>query len=213
MKKTFNVEVPTNWDSITLRKYIDVQNDLKNYSDNEEAQTASMFHHLCGLDPTWISRLSIESYQTLKEKLTALVHPTDVPLTKFVKIGGIEYGFEPNLSTMPYGAYSDISSLDTIQIDKNWAKVMNILYRPVTEKVGKLYNIQSYKPSDDWEKWLDVSMEIHFGAWFFFINLQMDLVNAILKSSSMQGLPPNIKSILERSGKIIRQYTNLQKGI
>ena len=208
MKKNIKVEVPTSWESITLRKYLDLQKDLENYSDNEEAQTAAMFHHLCGLDPTWVTKLSIESYNTLRIKLLDLVQPKDVPLTKFVNIEGVEFGFEPNLSTMTYGAYSDISSFETIQIDKTWAKVMNILYRPVTLKSGKLYNIESYEPNDDWERWLDVSMEVHFGAWFFFINLQKDLLNAILKYTKEMELPPNIKSILERSGKIIHQSTN-----
>ena len=208
MKKNIKVEVPTSWESITLRKYLDLQKDLENYSDNEEAQTAAMFHHLCGLDPTWVTKLSIESYNTLRVKLLDLVHPKDVHLTKFVNIEGVEFGFEPNLSTMSYGAYSDISSFETIQIDKTWAKVMNILYRPVTLKSGKLYNIESYEPNDDWERWLDVSMEVHFGAWFFFINLQKDLLNAILKYTKEMELPPNIKSILERSGKIIHQSTN-----
>ena len=208
MKKNIKVEVPTSWESITLRKYLDLQKDLENYSDNEEAQTAAMFHHLCGLDPTWVTKLSIESYNTLRVKLLDLVHPKDVPLTKFVNIEGVEFGFEPNLSTMTYGAYSDISSFETIQIDKTWAKVMNILYRPVTLKSGKLYNIESYEPNDDWERWLDVSMEVHFGTWFFFINLQKDLLNAILKYTKEMELPPNIKSILERSGKIIHQSTN-----
>ena len=208
MKKTLTVEVPTNWDSITLKTYLNLQKDLINYSDNDEAQTASMFHHLCGLDPSLVSKLSINSYQTLRNKLFSLIQPENVDLVSFVKIGGVEYGFEPNLSQMSYGAYSDISSFETIEINSNWAKVMNILYRPVTLKAGKLYQIQSYTPNDDWEKWLDVSMEVHFGAWFFFINLQKDLLKCILNSTSQVQLPPNIKSTLEKNGKLIQQLLN-----
>jgi len=208
MKKTLTVEVPTNWDSITLKTYLNLQKDLINYSDNDEAQTASMFHHLCGLDPSLVSKLSINSYQTLRNKLFSLIQPENVDLVSFVKIGGVEYGFEPNLSQMSYGAYSDISSFETIEINSNWAKVMNILYRPVTLKAGKLYQIESYTPNDDWEKWLDVSMEVHFGAWFFFINLQKDLLKCILNSTSQVQLPPNIKSTLEKNGKLIQQLLN-----
>ena len=208
MKKQIKIEVPTNWDDITLKTYLELQKDLELYSDNEEAQTASMFYHLCKLDPTWVTKLSLESYRTLREKLLNLVHPQDVPLTKFIKLDGIEYGFEPNLSQIAYGAYCDITEFDTIQVDKNWSKIMNILYRPVEDKMGKLYTIEPYKGDVDWEKWLDVSMEIHFGAWFFFINLQRDLLNDILKYSKEMELPPNIKSILEKSGKITPQFMN-----
>ena len=208
MKKQIKIEVPTNWDSITLQTYLNLQKDLETYSDNEQAQTASMFHHICGLDPTWVNKLSLQSYNTLKDKLNSLISPANVELVRFVKIDGVEYGFEPNLSKISYGAYSDISSLEVLQIDKNWPKVMNILYRPVVGKAGELYQIEPYKPNDEWDKWLDVSMEVHFGAWFFFINLRRDLLNAILKSSNFQELPPNIKSILVKSGKLMQQYSN-----
>jgi hypothetical protein len=208
MKKNITIEVPTSWEDITLQNYLDLQNDMKNYEDDEEAQTATLFHHLCGLNPEWVNKLSLLSYNTLKEKLNNLINPEDVELTKFVKINGVEYGFEPNLSKIVYGAYSDISSYETLQIDKTWAKVMNILYRPVTLKAHNLYQIEPYKGDEDWEKWLGVNMGIHFGAWFFFINLQKDLLNDILNSMNLEQYPPNIKSILEKSGKLIQQYMN-----
>ena len=213
MKKEIEVKVPTSWSDITLRKYLDLQNDLEAYEGNEEALDAALFQHLCDFNPSLVKKLSLESYNLLKTKLNALVNPADVPLTKFVSINGISYGFEPNLSQMSYGAYADISSFETLKIDKNWAKVMNILFRPITMKVDKLYQIEQYNGDEDWEKWLDVDMSIHFGCWFFFLHLQTDLLNDILNSMKELELPPNIKSILAKSGKLIQQYTNLQTGI
>jgi hypothetical protein len=212
-KTEIKLEIPTGWDDITLKKYLDLQLDLKNFEDDEEAITAALFNHLCGLDPKLISKLSISSYNLLKSKLYNLINPTDVPLTKFVNIGGISYGFEPNLSTMSYGAYADISAYETIKIDKDWAKVMNILYRPITLKAGDVYQIEPYDGDTNWEKWLDVDMGVHFGCWFFFINLQTDLLNGIQNSMNQEQLPPNIKSILARSGKLIQRYSNSQVGI
>lgn len=206
MKQKIKIEVPTNWDSITLQTYLNLQKDLETYSDNEEAMTASMFHHICGLEPKWINKLSLTSYNTLKEKLNQLVKPENVDLVRFVDIDGVQYGFEPNLSNISYGAYSDISSMEVLEINKNWAKVMNILYRPVVGKVGKLYQIEPYQPNEEWDKWLGVSMEVHFGAWFFFINLRKDLLNAILNSLTEMELPPNIKSTLVKNGKLIQQF-------
>ena len=43
-----------------------------------------------------------------------LLQKTDYPLQRNITIEGVEYGFEPNLSKMPYGAYLDISNFDTI---------------------------------------------------------------------------------------------------
>jgi hypothetical protein len=52
-------------------------------------------------------------------------------------------------------------------------------------------------------------MDVHFGALFFFVLLLRDLPNYILKSMmDTEILPPNIKSILERSGEIIAASYN-----
>jgi hypothetical protein len=121
-------------------------------------------------------------------------------------IGDVEYGFEPNLSELAYGAYVDISKYDGMQMDENWAKVMSILYRPVTRKAGALYDIKQYDGVIDSELWLDVPMSVHFGTYFFFIYTSKELVQDILNSSmQMEEIPANIKSILGRSGELIKQ--------
>ena len=106
---------------------------------------------------------------------------------------------------MSYGAYADITKNDTIAIDKNWAKVMSILYRPVTKKQKERYDIQTYDGNIDETNWLDVNMEVHWGALFFFVRLQMDLLNGILKSLKEEEVPANMRSILARSGELMQQ--------
>jgi hypothetical protein len=151
-----------------------------------------------------------ESHEKIKRSLDSLMLNQEVPLQRLITIDGIEYGFEPNLSKISYGAYVDITKYDTIAIDNNWAKVMSILYRPVVRKKGERYEIASYQGHVDDELFLDVGMDVHFGAWFFFINLQMDLLNYTLNFTNLTGLPPNIKSILVKSGKAIRQSLTSQ---
>ena len=105
---------------------------------------------------------------------------------------------------MAYGAYVDISKYEKLDIDEDWKKIMSILYRPVTKKIGKLYEIQPYTGDEENEHWNDVNMEVHFGALFFFINLSKVLLNITLKSLTQEeGIAPNIKSILVESGEII----------
>jgi hypothetical protein len=86
---------------------------------------------------------------------------------------------------------------------------MSILYRPVTSKVGSLYEIKPYDADGKEELFLEVGMDVHFGALFFFVRLLTDLPNYILKSL-MEGaeIPHNIKSILEKSGKTIPPLSN-----
>ena len=113
---------------------------------------------------------------------------------------------------MAYGAYADITAHKNIGIDENWAKIMNVLYRPVTHKKGEMYNIETYTGADRTGLFLEVPMDVHFGALFFLLNLSMDLFNATLKSMKEAELPPNIKSVLARSGVLTQQSWNSLKG-
>ena len=205
MKKQLTLEIPTSWEDISLKQYLTLQSDLEAYSDDEEAQTALTLHHLCGLDVEYVRKLSAESYNLVKSKLNQFQSPEGIELTTFVTIDGIEYGFEPNLSKMAYGAYADITQYDTIQIDKNWAKIMSILYRRVEKKQYGKYSIVPYDGEIDDEKWLNVNMAVHWGCLFFFVRLQMDCLKGILNYLKEEELPPNIKSILARSGELMQQ--------
>ena len=212
MIKNIEIKVPTDWSGISLKKWLELQKDIKSYDGEDDAINALIFHHLCGLDVENVNRLSIEDYKTIKEELEKFMTNVELPLQQLITIDDVEYGFEPNLSQMSYGAYADITKYDNIGIDDNWAKIMAILYRPVTNKKNSMYSIQSYTGEVDETKFLNVGMDIHFGALFFFLNLSMDLLNAILKSSMEEKLPHNIQSILARSGELIQHSLNLQKG-
>lgn len=213
MKKQIELSIPTSWKDLDLYTYLRFQKDASNYEDNEEAQIDFMIYHFCGLEFDNIKGLSVDSYNTIREKFGKFEKPDTLPLQRLITIKGVEYGFEPNLSKMSYGAYVDISQYEELTIDKNWGKIMNILYRPVTSKKGELYTIEPYIGRDDWDKFLSVSMDIHWGSLFFFMALHRDLLNATLNSLKETELPHNIKSTLARSGRTIQQYLNSQEGI
>lgn len=205
MRKTLTLEIPTSWKDVTLKQYLALQADMEAYRDDEEAQTALMLYHLCGLDAEYLKQLSADSYNTVRSKLGDFISPESIELQQFITINGVEYGFEPNLSKMSYGAYADITKYDTIAIDKNWAKVMSVLYRPVTKKQYGKYLIEPYDGVIDETKWLDVNMEAQWGALFFFVRLQMDLLKGILKSLKEEEVPASMRSILARSGELMQQ--------
>lgn len=213
MVQELTINIPQSYGDITLKKWLELQTGIQNYEDNEDAVTAVIFWHLCGIEPNYLKGLSLEDYGMIKGDLEAFINKTDLPLQKFVTIDGVEYGFEPNLSQMAYGAYVDITKYDTFQIDKNWQKIMNILYRPIQKKSGDMYSIKPYVPNSDDHKWLEVGMDVHFGALFFFVHLSTDLLSSILKSTMEMELPHNIKQILLRSGEVIQPYMNSPMGI
>jgi len=213
MKEALQVVIPTHWKDISLGKWLLIQKDLENYKDEAEAQLNILIHHFTGMEYVDIPNLSNESYVELKKKIEGFEVPDGLELQRFVTIDGVEYGFEPNLANISYGAYVDITQYQSVSIDKNWPKIMSILYRPVTKKLNSLYEIEPYAGVIDEDKWLNVSMDIHYGAMFFFLHTSTDLVQGILNSLKEMELPPLFKSTLEKSGKVMRQFTNSQKEI
>lgn len=213
MIKEIEIKIPTSYADISLKKWLALQKDIKSYQDNDEAVGAVMIYHLCGLDANYLKGLPIEAYNTIRDELNGFINNVQLPLQRIITIDGIEYGFEPNLSKMAYGAYADISKFQTIEIDDNWAKIMNILYRPIEKKKGDMYSIKQYTGETDYEKFLNVGMDVHFGTLFFLLNLQIDLLNFTLNFLKVEELPHNIKQILARSGELMQPLLNWQKGI
>lgn len=212
MREQFEISVPQDWGDITLKQYLALQKDLDNYKDDKEAQEAILLVHLCGLSTDKIQSMTKESYNTLIGEMAKLFREREHQLQPIIKFTTKDYGFEPNLSKMSYGAYVDITKYDVLAIDDNWANIMNILYRPVTKIYKDSYSIQPYDGELSKDKWYDVTMDVHFGAYFFFVHLLKDLQNSILNSTIQTSeIPRNTKSTLEKSGKHIQQLSNLQE--
>jgi hypothetical protein len=214
MKQEIKIEVPTQWSAVSLKQYLALRKDLETYAGEEDAITACLFHHLCKFPLEYIQQLDINTYIAIRQDLISFFNNVDLPLQKFITIDGVQYGFEPDLSKMAYGAYVDISKYETFEINEKWAEIMSILYRPVTNTTGKLYDIKAYDGTIDGEKFMNVSMDIHFGTLFFLKTLLKDLLKDTQKSlMELTGLPHNIKSILEKNGNLTQVLSNLHKTI
>lgn len=215
MKKEIKVEVPQSWSAVTLRDYLKLRKDMETYKDDDEALTACLFHHLAHFPVEYLQQMDIDTYVKIKADLLKFFNNIDLPLQRKIKIDGVEYGFEPQLSQMAYGAYLDISKYETVEINDKWAEIMAILYRPITKEMGALYDIKTYNGVEGAEKFLDVTMDVHWGAIFFFNNLLKDLLNVIQKSLTeelmVMDLPLKLKEILQENGKVIHQLSNYHK--
>ena len=214
MRKEIEIKVPVNWSAVTLEQYLKLQRDVEVYGDDDVSYTATLLYHLCGVTPSMIPQLPTDTLNSIKSDLRGFMGDNDYPLQKIISINGKQYGFEPNLSTMSYGAYLDITKYETITIDKNWNKIMSVLYRPVKKKSAGLYTIEPYDSEKSEPELFDnIGMDVHFGAMFFFLRTLTDLVNDILNSLKEVELPPNIKSTLVKNGEVIKQLYNYQEMI
>jgi hypothetical protein len=176
MKTELEIIVPNDWSAVTLKQYLELQRDIETYKDDENAYMAVLFYRLCGVSPKAMQSMDIKTFNDIREHLLKLTNNTETKFHPIIKIGGVDYGFEPNLSEMEYGAYLDISKFGDLTINKDWTKVMSILYRPVTQKNGSLYSIKKYNADDNADLFLDVDMEIHFGVQSFFFHISTHLL-------------------------------------
>ena len=214
MKQEIILKVPNSWEAVTLKDYLALRKDMETYKDEPEAITACLFHHLCKFPLEYVQQLNIDTYIAIRQDLINFFNNVDLPLQKFITIDGVEYGFEPDLSRMAYGAYVDISKYETFEINEKWAEIMSILYRPVINTTGKLYDIKAYDGTIDGEKFMNVSMDIHFGTLFFLKTLLKDLLKDTQKSlTGLTGLPQNIKSVLAANGNLTQALCNSHKMI
>lgn len=216
MKREISITVPNKWSAVTLKQYLELKKDMDNYAGEPDAVLACMFHHLCKFPVEYIQSLDIDTYNNIVRDMTSFLADVELPLQKFIQIDGVEYGFEPNLSQMAYGAYVDIAKYDKMEIDEKWAEIMSILYRPVIKKTGKLYDIERYSAKIDGTKFMDVTMDVHFGSIFFFKTLLKDLLSFIPKSLTKEmgtEVPHSMQLILERSGNLIQALSNSQTEI
>jgi len=209
MKKEIEISIPQGYDDVTLKKYLTLQKELRNYEGEVDAQAAVLVTYLCGIDTDILAGLGKKDYNIISSELGKWIGKTEFDLQRLIWIDGVEYGFEPNLSNIAYGAYADLTQYGTLTIDENWPKIMSILYRPVTNKVRDTYEIQKYNGEINSDKFLEVTMDIHLGALFFFVHLSTDLLKNILNYTKVEEFPHNIKSILERSGALMQLSLNL----
>jgi len=214
-KVDLEIKVPLNWSAVPLRKYLQLIKDMETYKDTPEAIDAALLYHLCDVKPEHINKLDISIYTDIREKLYKLMSIKDSPLKRKIKIDDKKYGFEPNLGEMEYGAYLDLMKYKEVKIDENWAEMMSILYRPIKSEVGALYEINTYNGKLDKEKFLDVTMDVHFGAMFFFLNISTDLLLSTQNSLKKELLSKvhSLNTTLTKSGLDTQRFTNLVKEI
>lgn len=212
MSKKINLEikVPLDWSAVTLRKYLELTKDMETYKETPEAIDAALFYHLCDVRPEHINKLDISIYTDILDKLYKLMNIKDADIKRKITIKGKKYGFEPNLSKMEYGAYLDLMKYKEVKIDENWAEMVSILYRPIKSEIGPLYEIETYNGKLDKENFLDVTMDVHFGAMFFFLHILTELRKDTLNSSKKELLSKvqDLDTISTKNGLAIRQFIN-----
>lgn len=181
--------IPTTLNDIKLAQY---QKFLSIAKDNEESEflQQKMVQLFCGIDLKDVAQIRYKDVAEITANINNLFTKENHLIQRF-KMGGVEFGFIPNLDEMSTGEYMD---LDTYITDwDTMHNAMAVLYRPITNKLGNKYQIEEYKGSITYaEVMRHAPLDVVLGAMVFFYNLGNDLlkstINYLEKNQEVQDI-------------------------
>lgn len=172
------ISIPTELKEIKLAQY---QAFLKIAKDNEDEEflNQKMVQTFCNIDLKDVAEIRFKDVLEITASLGKMFNVQSHRFINRFKLGGVEFGFIPDLEDMTFGEYTD---LDTYIGDwENMHKAMAVLFRPITKKgLNNTYEIEKYNGSITYSDVMKhAPLDVVFGANVFFYNLG----NELLKSS------------------------------
>jgi hypothetical protein len=199
-----NINVPTELNEITLKQYqkfLKVQNSSK---DNNFIQS-KMIEIFCRIKTQDALNIKLSDADRIATLITNMFEEKP-DLVKSFYLGGVEYGFVPDLDEITLGEYID---LDTYMGDwDNIHKAMNVLYRPIKQKLGDKYLIEDYNVETK-DLLLQMPMDAVFGSIIFFYHLGIDLSKTMMNYLENKEEKQLLQELgFQKSGDGIRAFTD-----
>jgi hypothetical protein len=166
-------------DKIISTKYSD--QTLGTYVDFMAAgeDTVSQIQAITGLKRDDIRKIDMPTIDKIVSAYANGLKNDEKIFQKFIEIDGIKFGFHPNLKSMTFGEWLDLSELSK-NFPHQLPELMCILYRPVTAEINMQYKIEEYD-SDVHLKYAPQMRKLNLAnvnaALLFFSTLRNDLVS------------------------------------
>jgi hypothetical protein len=174
------VVVPTDLSEITLEQY----QRFARLEGDEEFLTHKMLEVFCNVPLSKLPNVKFKSLSGIVNRLNGMFG-TKPSLKQEFTLGGQTFGFIPNLEDITFGEYVDLDNYmaDTQELHKTMA----ILYRPITQRAGKRYDIEQYESAEKYSELMkQAPMDVVLGATLFFYRLGSDLLLATMNSLEKQ---------------------------
>ena len=176
------VIVPTSLSEITLEQY----QRFARLEGDDEFLSKKMLEIFCDVPLEKLPNIRFKDITGVSKHLNAMMKEKP-SLTQRFTLNGQEYGFIPSLEDITYGEFVDLDNY--LQDIQNLHKTMAVLYRPVTQKSGKRYDIEPYESATKYcDTMKEAPMDVAMGAVLFFWTLGSELLTNIL--TSLEGAIP-----------------------
>ena len=98
----------------------------------------------------------------------------DKRLQTTIEVNGVEYGLMSQITSLNFGGWVDLEFLTTDGVEKNMNKIMALMYRPITKKTDKGFEIEDYDHDSMIERselFMELPVDYFWGVSSFFFNL------------------------------------------
>lgn len=189
------VIVPTSLSEITLEQY---QRFARLEGDNEFLTKKSL-EIFCNVPLEQLPNVRFKDVSSVFKHINAMLKEKPSIKQTFT-LKGQEFGFIPSLEDISYGEFVDLDSY--MSDTQNLHKTMAVLYRPITQKAGRRYDIEPYESATKYcDLMKEAPMDVAMGAILFFWTLGKELLMATLTylegelpKMNTQASPNSIKS-------------------
>jgi hypothetical protein len=137
-----------------------------------------MIEIFCGVRLADVAKIKLTSLNEMVAHFSKLFEEKPEFKQTFL-IGGIEFGFIPNLEEITFGEYVDLES--HLQSWETYNKAMAVMYRPIKTRSKDKYELHEYVPSKDHQELMQFApLDVCIAASVFFYNLGNVLLTATL---------------------------------
>jgi len=171
------IKVPTSLNEIPLKHYVDFLK-VQEGSNDEEFVAQKMIEIFCGVRLADVAKIKLTSLNEMVAHFSKLFEEKPEFKQTFM-IGGIEFGFIPNLEEITFGEYVDLES--HLQSWETYNKAMAVMYRPIKTRSKDKYELHEYVPSKDHQELMQFApLDVCIAASVFFYSLGNELLTATL---------------------------------
>ena len=174
-----NLRIPTSLNEITLGQYQEFAKLDGTLEDTHDtAIQLKIVEIFCKVPEIVVRNMKATDIAEVCEIINTMFNTNHQLINKF-SLGGVDYGFIPELDDMTFGEYMDLDTF--ISDNDNLHRAVNVLFRPIEHKRGTRYTIKEYD-ADTSENAKDFPLDVVLGAIVFFYSLGKDLSTVMINS-------------------------------
>lgn len=171
------IALPARFEDLTIGQYIAIK------TQNDPIKVLAV---VSGMSEVSVRKLPSKVFDRAIEHIGTLCDTEVAKHQKVINLNGTDYGFIPDWSEFTTGEWIDMES-HSKDMYTNADKIMALLYRPITRRLGDAYEIEPYTAKENPAPFRDVKAELYAGVLLFFSTTKKAWLSSTIQSLAMTG--------------------------